>query len=136
MSAYFADTFFFLALLDRRDQHHQQVVRFASACRETLVTTLWVLSETANKLGSTPAREQAAHLLQAIEHQPGFRVIRESDELYESGLSLYAARPDKTWSLTDCISFEVMEREGLSEALTGDRHFAQAGFVAVFAGEA
>jgi predicted nucleic acid-binding protein len=46
---------------------------------------------------------------------------------------LYRQRADKHWSLTDCISFVVMEQEGLREALTGDRHFAQAGFAAVFA---
>jgi predicted nucleic acid-binding protein len=41
---------------------------------------------------------------------------------------LYVNRPDKQWSLTDCISFVVMEREGIADALTGDKHFEQAGF--------
>ncbi len=48
------------------------------------------------------------------------------------GLDLYQSRPDKAWSLTDCISFIVMGDERLDDALTGDRHFAQAGFVPVF----
>jgi hypothetical protein len=51
-----------------------------------------------------------------------------SNELFAAGVELYATRPDKEWSLTDCISFVVMEREGLTDALTGDRHFEQAGF--------
>jgi uncharacterized protein len=59
--------------------------------------------------------------------------VTESDALYRRGLELYAGRPgDKDWSLTDCISFVVMEDEGLREALTGDRHFAQAGFIPLF----
>ena len=48
----------------------------------------------------------------------------------EEGLGLYESRPDKEWSLTDCISFVVMKKEGIVEALTEDRHFEQAGFVA------
>jgi hypothetical protein len=51
-----------------------------------------------------------------------------SNELFAAGVELYATRPDKEWSLTDCISFVVMEREGLTDALTGDRHFEQSGF--------
>jgi predicted nucleic acid-binding protein len=48
--------------------------------------------------------------------------------LFAAGVELYGTRPDKEWSLTDCISFVVMKREGLTDALTGDRHFEQAGF--------
>jgi predicted nucleic acid-binding protein len=48
-----------------------------------------------------------------------------------AGVDLYRRRPDKAWSLTDCISFVVMQREGITEALTGDQHFEQAGFVAL-----
>jgi hypothetical protein len=48
--------------------------------------------------------------------------------LFERGLSLYLRRMDKDWSLTDCVSFVVMEEMALTDALTGDRHFEQAGF--------
>jgi predicted nucleic acid-binding protein len=51
--------------------------------------------------------------------------------LYEEGMKLYASRPDKEWSLTDCISFIIMQREKITGALTGDHHFEQAGFVAL-----
>jgi predicted nucleic acid-binding protein len=51
--------------------------------------------------------------------------------LFDRGVELYDARPDKHWSLTDCISFVAMQDHGISEALTGDRHFEQAGFVAL-----
>ena len=133
MNGCFADTFFFLALLDRRDEHHSRVTAFAAKYRGTVVTTRWVLAETANMLGVTPVRMQSASLLQTIEKARGFQIIRESDRIYERGVALYAGRPDKSWSLTDCISFVAMEENGLREALTGDRHFGQAGFVALFA---
>jgi uncharacterized protein len=61
--------------------------------------------------------------------------VQTSDELFEEGFSLYSARSDKDWSLTDCISFVVMQRRNIREALTADRHFEQAGFVALFTAE-
>ena len=51
--------------------------------------------------------------------------------IYDQGFALFSARLDKEWSMTDCISFAVMQREGLNEALTADHHFEQAGFVAL-----
>ena len=57
------------------------------------------------------------------------KIVAASDELWEQGRLLYGARHDKDWSLTDCISFVLMEREKIVEALTADRHFEQAGFV-------
>ena len=60
--------------------------------------------------------------------------VHQSDgDLFARGLTLYRQRIDKAWSLTDCISFVVMADEGLTEALTGDRHFEQAGFRALLA---
>ena len=61
------------------------------------------------------------------------RIIGDSDGLYFRGLALYAGRADKAWSLTDRISFVVMSDEGVTEALRNDRHFGQAGFVALLA---
>jgi predicted nucleic acid-binding protein len=123
----FADTFYFLALLDRRDAHHQRVVEFATSYRGALVTTRWVLAEAANALGGSPVRPAVARLLRQVEEDASFRVIRDSDALYERGLALFAMRRDKEWSLTDCVSFVVMD------ALTADRHFEQAGFKALLA---
>ncbi len=59
---------------------------------------------------------------------PGTEIIGPDIPLYEHGLDLYARPPDKAWSLTDCISSVVMTERGLTEALTGDNHFEQAGF--------
>ena len=60
------------------------------------------------------------------------RVVPQSHESFLDGLALYEARPDKGYSLTDCISMQTMRREGLTDALTNDRHFEQEGFRAVF----
>jgi predicted nucleic acid-binding protein len=59
---------------------------------------------------------------------PAITVIQASPEVFDLGLDLYARRLDKEWSLTDCISFAVMKEHGLTQALTGDHHFEQAGF--------
>ena len=62
---------------------------------------------------------------------PATQIVASSADLWKRGRSLYASRPDKDWSLTDCISFVVMQEHGLTEALTADHHFEQAGFVAL-----
>ena len=64
----------------------------------------------------------------AIINDASFHIVPASTELLTRGIQFYRERPDKEWSLTDCISFVVMAEKGLSEALTGDRHFEQAGF--------
>lgn len=76
---------------------------------------------------------RAGEFIEFVLTAPGFLVHGGSDELFARGISLYNARKDKAWSLTDCISFVVMADEGLVDALTGDRHFEQAGFKALLA---
>ncbi len=133
MTPRFADTYFYLALLDKGDQHHARVANYATKYTGLIVTTRWVLTEIANALAGSAFRPTVAEFLRQLEEDAEVRIVGASDTLYQHGLALYAQRPDKAWSLTDCISFVVMEQEGLREALTGDRHFAQAGFVPLFA---
>ena len=66
-----------------------------------------------------------------MDDDPDFIVLEADQHLFERGLQLYENRPDKEWSLTDCISFVAMEEMGIAEALTGDHHFEQAGFTAL-----
>ncbi len=67
-------------------------------------------------------------LLEITENDANTYIVPASTELRKKGVALYASRADKNWSLTDCISFVVMEEYGLTDALTSDHHFAQAGF--------
>ena len=76
----------------------------------------------------------AAHGFELIRHDPRVDVVLHGGELSEGAIRLFTARSDKDWSLTDCLSFIVMERRNILEALTADNHFEQAGFHAVLSG--
>ena len=133
MKTVFADTFYFLALISPEDEHHKRVKAFADTFRGAIVTTEWVLTEVANGLSGSPYRREAARLITTLPRLPNVKVFESDAALFQRGVQLYARRPDKEWSLTDCISFVVMEDEELAEALTRDHHFKQAGFTPVFA---
>ena len=120
-------------MLSEQDAHHKEAIRFLDEYDDFLLTTRWVLAETANAAGGSVYREIAADFLRSAEHEPSIIIVGDSDSLYQRGLELYAKRPDKHWSLTDCISFVVMKEREIAEALTGDHHFIQAGFRARFA---
>ncbi len=130
MSKVFADTFYFLALLNKNDEAHARALQY-SAQIEQLVTTEWVLTELADGLASSRHRSIFLQTRQELLADADVQVIPLDMQLHEEGIRLYANRADKEWSLTDCISFVVMQREGVAEALTGDHHFEQAGFVAL-----
>ena len=76
-------------------------------------------------------RELFIQFYDALRADPDARILDADKQLFEAGLVLYRSRRDKEWSLTDCVSFVVMEQEGLTDALTGDHHFVQAGFHAL-----
>lgn len=127
----FADTYYYLALIIPRAEKHQQAVAFAEQFTGQLVTTAWVMAEVANALGETRHRATFPRLLDGLRHNPQSVVVPPDAALFDQGVELYRQRPDKGWSLTDCISFLVMKQEGITEALTGDHHFEQAGFAAL-----
>jgi hypothetical protein len=128
----FADTFALLAWVNARDRDHAAVAGYLDGFAGRLVTTEWVLVEFADALSAPAARGAAAGFVRAVRADPLFEVVGYDPEVYRAGFDLYAGRPDKGWSLTDCISFGVMAGRGLTEALTADHHFEQAGFRAVF----
>ena len=84
------------------------------------------------RFGPERMRRKAMTHAQRILDDPGVRVVPQSRESFLSGMALYGARPDKGYSLTDCISMQTMRRVGLTEVLTNDRHFEQEGFRALF----
>jgi predicted nucleic acid-binding protein len=87
-----------------------------------------VLTEVADGLASTPHRQVFHRLIEDFEANKANLIVPANAETFEKGAELYHARPDKQWSLTDCISFIVMSEEQITDALTGDNHFEQAGF--------
>ncbi len=136
MTRRFIDAFYYMALLNPRDEDHARVVEYHAQLSGKAVTTEAVLLEVANAFGATRLRDKAAQLIRTERASPDTMAITVTSELFTRGLERYSTRRDKKWSLTDCISFVVMEDEGLTEALTADHHFEQAGFRAVFAEKA
>ena len=133
MKRVFGDSFYFIALLNERDAAHIQVRQFAARHRMHVVTTRWILAEVADALCQAAWRGRVGASLAFMMARSKFTVHAQSDDLFERGLALYRSRADKDWSLTDCISFVVMADERLTDALTSDRHFEQAGFKALLA---
>jgi hypothetical protein len=131
MNEVFADTFYFLALLSPADAANQKARSISVGQSSTLVTTAWVLIELANSLAERKTRIGFLNTFDALRSNPAAVIIGPERELLERGIERYRACPDKDWSLTDCISFVVMERRGIIDALTGDHHFVQAGFQAL-----
>ncbi|MBL8830379.1 MAG: type II toxin-antitoxin system VapC family toxin [Planctomycetaceae bacterium] len=128
----FADAFALIAWLNPRDRAHADVVSYLERYRGRLVTTEWVLMEVADALSSPEARGPVAAFLRAVRADAQFEIVGYLPSPYDAGLKLFAARADKAWSLTDCISFGVMSERKLVDALTADHHFEQAGLKAIF----
>ena len=135
MTAVFADTFFWIALADLADSAHRRALDFAIERKKSvIVTTDEVLVEYLTYFATAHERlrRKAVTHAERILDDHGVRVVPQSRESLISGMALYGARPDKDYSLTDCISMQTMRREGLTEVLTNDRHFEQEGFRALF----
>lgn len=133
MNAVFADTYYFLALINRRDQAHDTCVKYSQSSNRPVVTTTWILLELGDALRIGHDRAAFAALLRDIEQDSDTTVIPAEESLFKAAVEMFATRADKEWSLTDCTSFVAMREHGLTEALTQDHHFEQAGFIAVFA---
>lgn len=133
MRVVFADTFYFIALLDSRDAAHAKAVHFSRRPGWRFVTTEYVMVELADAFHKPPLRAEFLTLWELLQREPVFRIIPAQSSLWLRGIQRYKKRVDKEWQLTDCLSFVVMGDEGITEALTGDRHFEQAGFRALLA---
>jgi len=131
MDSLFADTYYFQARVNRHDQHHARVLAWSQSHTAPLVTTELVLVELANSLAASRFRPLVQDYFGLLRQQ--IHVVPASRARLENALRLYHQHDDKRWSLTDCLSFVVMRERRITEALTGDHHFMQAGFVAVFA---
>lgn len=128
MKVVFADTVYFLALLNTADQFHRQARALSMSPPGLLLTTEFVLVEVGDALSRPENRGRFARVVQLLQTQTDVEVVPASSDLFRQGCDLHAQRPDKEWSLTDCISFVVMRERCIGEALTSDHHFQQAGY--------
>ena len=134
MKAVFADTFYWIALTNRRDGAHITVMELsAKLAPRSVVTSDEVLTEFLAYCASDELlRAVAGRAVAGLLKNPDIRIIPQSRGSFLEGLALYNNRPDKGYSLTDCISMQTMRREGLTDVLTNDRHFEQEGFRTLF----
>ena len=134
MTEAFLDTSYAIALSVSSDEHHERAINLAEkleAAGTGLVTTRAIILEIGNALAGLRYRKAAVQLLDALENDPKVEIIPITEELCARAFELYRNRLDKEWGLIDCLSFIVMEDRKLTDALTADDHFRQAGFSAL-----
>ena len=132
MRRVFADTYYWIALLNDRDQGHAAARAITQALRyAALITTQEVLSEVLTFFceHGRQVRQTVAAFVRQILIDPAITVHQQSDKsFFLNGLAFYEARPDKEYGLTHCISMLIMRQQGITEVLTNDDHFTQEGF--------
>ena len=130
----FLDTAYVIALSSPRDSFHRQAVLLAEEIETEgvkLVATQAISLEIGNALASKRHRQKAVSLLESLAQDENVDILPLTDALYRWAFQLFRNHTDKAWGMTDCTSFVVMREQGLTEALTADRHFEQAGFRAL-----
>ena len=131
----FADTFYWVALINPKDSSRHRALRLSGSLQKSvIVTTEEILTEVLAYFSGRgrQLRDQAARDVRDILSDPAIRVMPQSHESFLAGLDLYEERLDKGYSLTDCISMNTMSAEGITDILTNDVHFTQEGFHARF----
>lgn len=133
MKVVFADTVYWIALLNPNDKFHDKAKEHSeSLITARLVTSEAVLIRLFNYFYGWEEEFQAAasKLTENLYDDPSVTIISQTSTLFQEGVLLQ--RQHQTWSLTDCVSFKIMEAMGITEALTDNALFEQAGFVALF----
>ena len=132
MTSCFLDTGYLIALEASDDQHHDAAVRHwrdqVLTSPPLIVTTSYVFDEVVTFFNSRDRHAKAVEIGQRLQASDRLEIAHVTRELFNAGWLLFQERADKRYSLTDCISFVVMERRQIESALAFDRHFEQAGF--------
>jgi len=131
MKPVFADTSYYLAMVNPKDPRHELAVELGESQLGRVFLTEYVLVELGSAMSRGSDRFVFSELLQKLQDDKSTTIIPASQTLFRQGATLFAARPDKEWSLVDCLSFVVMKQRRLKDALTTDHHFEQAGFNAL-----
>jgi hypothetical protein len=127
----FLDTSYAIALISPNDEQHRNAVRLSLELEKSgarIITTEAVLFEVANALAKPKYRRAAIELLESLEGGDEVEIVALTNRLYRLAFQLFKSRLDKSWGLTDCLSFVVMGERKITDALTADEHFEQAGF--------
>lgn len=135
MKRVFADTFYWIALINKSDSWYQRVKSYSGNLENIeIITTEEVLTETINFFASfpTPMRAAVSQLVVQIIQDHNIQVIPQTHESFLAGLELFQQRFDKGYSLTDCISMITMKNLNIIDILTHDKHFTQEGFLILF----
>jgi predicted nucleic acid-binding protein len=135
MHRYFIDTFYLVALSNRRDQWHRRVLSFSQTLADYhLYTVDEVLAEylTFCSVSRPHVREEAARTVREVLNDPDTTVLPQSHGSFLDALAFYESRLDKHYSLTDGVAMQMMRREGITDILTNDHHFTQEGFRVLF----
>lgn len=136
MRAVFADSHYWIALLNRRDEHHGIAKKVEASLEPDtqIVTTEMVLVEVLNAFAKRELgilRGKAVQFVLVLRDHPSTDIIPQTSEQFQSSLDVYRRYVDKRWGLTDCASYLTMKAGDITEALTNDHHFAQMGFRAL-----
>ena len=128
MKVAFADTSFYIALVNPGDKLHQDALNASKYWEYDVVTTEYVLLELGNYFRSPHDRNLFMEMLCTLRDDSETEIVPASSALFDEGVHIYSRRYDKQWSLTDCISFAVMKSRSITDALACDHHFEQAGY--------
>lgn len=132
MKVVFADTGYWVALFNPKDQLHEKAIATSRGLGKfRQLTTEMVLDELMAALSPLTVRALVTRGVEAIRANPNVEVVPQTSIQFREAFELYKRMADKEWSLTDCASFELMKARGISEALAHDRHFEQAGLIAL-----
>ena len=134
MRKVFADTGYWIALLNSRDDLHNRAKHLSKFLQPVqIVTSQMVVTEVLNYFSGSGQylRHASTQLVESLKRNRNAILIPQTSEWFDRGFNLYTRRIDKGWSLTDCVSFEIMEEQQITEALANDIHFEQAGFIAL-----
>lgn len=135
MKSVFADTFYWTALLNPKDNYHAIVKNYSKQLEAViLVTSDEVITEFLNFFSKYHPlmRQGAVQRAKEILKNDSIQVIPSNHNRLLAGIELYQKRPDKGYSLTDCISMLIMKELNIQEILTHDKHFRQEGFIILF----
>jgi uncharacterized protein len=134
MRILFADAGYWIALINPADDLHQRARAISSTLTSAkVVTSEMVFNEVLNAFSkrNAPFRTATVRLIQSLRSDSTIEVVPQTSELFQAALTLYEQRPDQGWSHTDCASFHIMQQRSIHEALAHDKHFEQAGFIAL-----